>query len=109
MGQMTIALEPPKPVKSVVHLCHNKYNLDPVQEVFESEEKQERFGITVVDGNGALFGQLQGTSAKALQEISNDLPTKHRRGGQSQNRFARLHDEKVQRYLRKVAETATRR
>lgn len=71
-------------------------------------ETEEQFGILVVDGNGALFGLLQGNTRRVLKEITVDLPTGHRRGGQSQNRFARLRDEKVHRYLRQVAELATK-
>ena len=69
-------------------------------------EEQERFGLVVVDGHGAVLGLLQGRSRRVVQEISVDIPTKTRRGGQSQNRYARLHDEKVHRYLRQVAEAA---
>lgn len=61
-----------------------------------------------MDGNGALFATIQGSCTSVLQELHNNLPTKHRKGGQSQIRMARLHDETVHRYLRKVAETATR-
>jgi peptide chain release factor subunit 1 len=35
------------------------------------------------------------------------LPKKHRKGGQSSVRFARLRDEKRHNYLRKVAELCT--
>lgn len=46
------------------------------------------------------------SKAVLLQQILVDLPTKIRRGGQSKNRYARLYNEKVHRYLLRVAETA---
>ena len=60
----------------------------------------------VMDGNGALFGTLQGNSREVITKFSVDLPKKHGRGGQSALRFARLRMEKRHNYVRKVAETA---
>jgi peptide chain release factor subunit 1 len=59
-----------------------------------------------MDGNGALFGTLQGNSREVITKFSVDLPKKHGRGGQSALRFARLRMEKRHNYVRKVAETA---
>jgi len=64
------------------------------------------FGFIVMDGNGALFGTLQGNSREVITKFSVDLPKKHGRGGQSALRFARLRMEKRHNYVRKVAETA---
>lgn len=61
----------------------------------------------MVDGNGALFGTLQGNSREVLQKITVELPKKHGRGGQSALRFARLREEKRHNYIRKVSELAT--
>lgn len=59
-----------------------------------------------MDGNGALFGTLQGNTREILHKFTVDLPKKHGRGGQSALRFARLRLEKRHNYVRKVAETA---
>eukprot|EP00172_Hildenbrandia_rubra_P001433 Plantae.Rhodophyta-Hildenbrandia_rubra.ctg19788.p1 GENE.Plantae.Rhodophyta-Hildenbrandia_rubra.ctg19788~~Plantae.Rhodophyta-Hildenbrandia_rubra.ctg19788.p1 ORF type:complete len:288 (-),score=50.60 Plantae.Rhodophyta-Hildenbrandia_rubra.ctg19788:685-1548(-) len=59
-----------------------------------------------MDGNGALFGQLSGSSRSVLHKFCVDLPKKHGRGGQSALRFARLREEKRHNFVRKVAETA---
>merc|ERR1712147_458816 len=65
-----------------------------------------RFGFIVMDGNGALFGTLQGNTRDVLHKFTVDLPKKHGRGGQSALRFARLRMEKRHNYVRKVAVTA---
>merc|ERR1712178_449869 len=65
-----------------------------------------RFGFIVMDGNGSLFGTLQGNNRDVLHKFSVDLPKKHGRGGQSALRFARLRMEKRHNYVRKVAELA---
>merc|ERR1712152_14899 len=58
------------------------------------------------DGNGALFGTLQGNTKDVLHKFTVDLPKKHGRGRQSALRFARLRMEKRHNYVRKVAELA---
>lgn len=67
-----------------------------------------KFGFIVMDGNGALFGILQGNTRDVLHKFTVDLPKKHGRGGQSALRFARLRVEKRHNYVRKVAEEAVR-
>lgn len=60
-----------------------------------------------MDGNGTLYGTVQGSNKEILHKFSVDLPKKHGRGGQSALRFARLRLEKRHNYVRKVAELAT--
>jgi len=60
-----------------------------------------------MDGNGCLYGTVQGSQREVLHKFSVDLPKKHGRGGQSALRFARLRLEKRHNYVRKVAELAT--
>jgi len=60
-----------------------------------------------MDGNGSLYGTVQGSNREVLHKFSVDLPKKHGRGGQSALRFARLRLEKRHNYVRKVGELAT--
>jgi len=57
-----------------------------------------------MDGNGTLFGTLQGNSKEVLQRMSVQLPKKHGRGGQSALRFARQRVEKREAYISKISE-----
>ncbi len=59
-------------------------------------------GFIVVDGNGALFAIVKGSSREILKSFTVDLPKKHNKGGYSAPRFARLRLEKRHNYLRKV-------
>jgi len=70
------------------------------------EMGENSHGFIVVDGNGALFGLLQGSHREVLQKFSVELPNKHRRGGQSALRFERLCMEKRNLYIQKVADRA---
>jgi len=84
-------------------LCDNKFHTEALDELLEDDEK---FGFIIMDGNGSLYGTLQGNNRDVLHKFSVDLPKKHGRGGQSALRFARLRLEKRHNYVRKVAELA---
>lgn len=101
--KINIDFEPFKPINTSLYLCDNKFHTAPLSELLESNE---RFGFIVMDGSGALFGVVSGSSREVLHRFSVELPKKHGRGGQSAVRFARLRLEKRHNYLRKVAETA---
>lgn len=101
--KVNIDFEPFKPINTSLYLCDNKFHTEPLNELLESDEK---FGFIVIDGNGALFGNLSGNTRAVLHRVTVDLPKKHGRGGQSALRFARLRLEKRHNYLRKVAELA---
>jgi len=70
-------------------------------------ESDDKFGFLIMDGNGALYGTLQGNHREVLHKFSVDLPKKHGRGGQSALRFARLRLEKRHNFVRKVGELCT--
>lgn len=100
---VNIDLEPFKPINTSLYLCDNKFHVECLTELLESDM---RFGFIVIDGNGALFGTLCGNTREVIHKITVDLPKKHGRGGQSALRFSRLRTEKRHNYVRKVAEIA---
>ncbi|PRQ22757.1 putative 50S ribosomal protein L30e [Rosa chinensis] len=100
----TVAIEPFRPINASLYLCDNKFHIEALNELLESDDK---FGFIVMDGNGTLFGTLSGNTREVLHKFSVDLPKKHGRGGQSALRFARLRMEKRHNYVRKTAELAT--
>merc|ERR1719326_1045303 len=102
--KVTIDLEPFKPIHTSMYLCDNKFHCEDLAELLESDDK---FGFIIMDGNGTLYGSLQGNHREVLHKFSVDLPKKHGRGGQSALRFARLRLEKRHNYVRKVGEIAT--
>ncbi|ETO12436.1 hypothetical protein RFI_24941 [Reticulomyxa filosa] len=102
--KMSIHFEPFKPINTSLYLCDNKFHVEPLNELLESDAT---FGFIVMDGNGCLYGTLSGSTCNVLQKFTVELPKKHGRGGQSSVRFARLRMEKRHNYVRKCAETAT--
>jgi len=102
--KVTIDFEPFRPINTTMYLCDNKFHTEDLQELLESDDK---FGFLIMDGNGALYGTLQGNHREVLHKFSVDLPKKHGRGGQSALRFARLRLEKRHNFVRKVGELCT--
>merc|ERR1711981_1287306 len=101
--KVTIDFEPFKPINTSLYLCDNKFHTEALQALLQSDDK---FGFIIMDGNGTLFGTLSGNTREIIHKISVELPKKHRRGGQSAMRFARLRLEKRHNYVVKVAELA---
>lgn len=99
--KMSYAFEPFRPINTSLYLCDNKFHTEALQELLQDDST---FGFVVVDGSGALFGTVSGSSRTVLHRFLVDLPKKHGRGGQSALRFARLRLEKRHNYVRKVCE-----
>ena len=99
-----IDLEPFKPINTSLYRCDNIFHTNELKFLLEDNDK---FGFLIMDGNGSLFGTLQGSTKTIINKFSVDLPKKHTKGGQSSNRFARLRIESRHNYLRKVAESMT--
>ena len=102
--KVNIDFEPFKPINTSLYLCDNKFHTEALNELLMDDQA---FGFIVMDGNGSLYGTVQGSNREVLHKFSVDLPKKHGRGGQSALRFARLRLEKRHNYVRKVAELAT--
>ena len=102
--RVNIDFEPFRPINTSLYLCDNKFHTEALNELLADDD---RFGFIVMDGNGCLYGTLQGNVREILHKFTVDLPKKHGRGGQSALRFARLRLEKRHNYLRKCAELAT--
>ena len=102
--KVNIDFEPFRPINTSLYLCDNKFHTEDLSELLMDDEA---FGFIVMDGNGCLYGTVQGSNREVLHKFSVDLPKKHGRGGQSALRFARLRLEKRHNYVRKVAEMAT--
>merc|ERR1719321_2082397 len=102
--KVTLDIEPYKPIHTSMYLCDNKFHTEDLAELLEDDDK---YGFLIMDGNGSLYGTLQGNHREVLHKFSVDLPKKHGRGGQSALRFARLRLEKRHNYVRKVGELAT--
>jgi len=101
---MKISLVPFKPINTSLYKCDSVFHTEELKDLLTDNDK---FGFLIMDGNGSLFGTLQGNTKTVLNKFLVDLPKKHGRGGQSANRFARIRTERRHNYVRKVAESMT--
>ncbi len=101
LKKVMIAIEPYKRIVSKLYKCGDKFETEPLEKLVESNET---YGFAIIDGNGSLFGKVQGNIKTIISKFSVDLPKKHGRGGQSSNRFANIRKEKRLIYVKKVCE-----
>jgi peptide chain release factor subunit 1 len=100
---ISISFEPFVAINTSLYICDKRFHTDQLKGLMEDKEK---FGFIIVDGEGALYGTVQGSAKVVLHKFDVDLPKKHNKGGQSSVRFARLRTEARHNYVRKVAENA---
>tara|TARA_B110000208_G_scaffold51271_1_gene67340 strand:- start:365 stop:1717 length:1353 start_codon:yes stop_codon:yes gene_type:complete len=102
--KVTYDITPFKSINKFIYLCDNKFHTDVLSDILNDDES---YGFIILDGNGALYGTVYGNEQKILHKFDVSLPKKHRKGGQSALRFARLRMEARNNYIRKVAEFTT--
>ena len=101
--KITIDFEPFKPLSRYLYMCDSKFHTDDLRDLLISNEK---YGFIVMDGNGVLYASLCGEAKQYLNKYTVELPKKHKKGGQSSVRFARLRVEARDRYTKKCGEMA---
>lgn len=72
--KVNIDFEPFKPINTSLYLCDNKFHTEALSALLADDNK---FGFIIMDGNGALFGTLQGNTRDVLHKFTVDLPKKH--------------------------------
>lgn len=78
----------PKSVRNLVYRCDSHFHLESLKEMIQDDGVD--YGFIILDGKEALFATVNGSHGKkVLLKYYVDLPSKHGRGGQSANRFAR--------------------
>lgn len=93
---------PPKPIKKYIYLCDKYFRVDFIEDLYQ---KYTDYGILYLNGDEFTFYCLNGPDLfEVTKTTRKKLPRTHRRGGQSQNRIARLRDEAINNYLTKINE-----
>ncbi len=97
-------IQPPEPVPVNQYRCDNTFYLEPLEGMVGTKEA---YGLIVVDRSEATIGVLEGERVKVLRNHQSLVPSKHTKGGQSQQRFERLIEEAAQAFFKKVGKSAT--
>lgn len=103
--KISIYYTPPEKLRTGFYYCADHFQVNDLHYLIEDNET---YGFAIVDGTGALFATVKGHLKTVIGKFEVDLPKKHNKGGQSSVRFARLHDEAVAVYIKKVAELMNR-
>lgn len=94
------ALEPPQPLSVGTYRCDNKFFLEPLERMVES---QDQYGLLVMDGRDATLAVVKGTYIQVLKKLHSTAHQKVSKGGQSQRRFQRLVEEQIEYYYKRVS------
>jgi len=101
-----VVIIPPRPIRHKVYRCDREFILEPIEKLFVLS--QRRFGVVKMFGEECLiydcneFGELT-----LAQKKTTRLQKRQDRGGQSQNRIARLRVEQITQFLKDCAEKIT--
>ncbi len=92
-------MEPPEPVDIYIYRCDSDFYLDPLRSMLKAKDV---YGLLVVDRSEATIGVLRGSLTVVLKNIQSRVPSKHGKGGQSQQRFERLIEIAAHEFFKKV-------
>ena len=93
---------PPKPIREFRYLCDKKFRVELIEDLYH---KYDDYGVLYLAGCEYTFYVLNGADLYEITKTTRKkLPRTHKRGGQSQNRIARLRDEAIHVYLTKLNE-----
>lgn len=94
---------PPEPIQIQLYRCDSSFVLDHLTDIITPKET---YGLFTVDRREATFAILRGKSVKVMQHITSRVPGKHRKGGQSAQRFERYIELAAHEFYKRVAERA---
>jgi len=61
--KMVIDFEPYRPINVSIYFCDAKFHTEDLRGLLATED---RFGFVIMDGNGCLFGILQGNIKETI-------------------------------------------
>lgn len=97
-----VLIEPPRNITQRLYRCDKRFHYESVKELFDEVES---FGLVFIDGLTAKAVSITaGKDVVDLGSMSSAPRRRTRRGGQSQNRYQRLNDEKKSAHINKVVD-----
>ena len=94
-------LEPPFPLNIQIYRCDSSFYTEPLEEILEDKDV---YGLVVLDNRAAVIGMIKHKQIIQLRTIKSFVHPKHRAGGQSAQRFARIIEHETREYYKKVGE-----
>ncbi|MFA5314089.1 MAG: peptide chain release factor aRF-1 [Methanomassiliicoccales archaeon] len=97
-------LIPPDPITTFLYRCDSDFFLEPLEGMLEDKKV---YGLIVIDRSEATLGVLRGKRINVIRNFDSLVPSKHRMGGQSAQRFERLIEIAANEFYKRVADMAT--
>ncbi len=99
------SVEPPEPLNIRIYRCDQTFVTAPLKEYLEYKEV---YGLIVIDRREGTLGLLKGTNIDELAGFTSNVPGKTTKGGQSQQRYARLRDIAAKEFFKRVGDAANK-
>ena len=99
------SIEPPEALNTRIYRCDQVFVTEPLKEYMEYKEV---YGLIVIDRREGTLGLLKGTNIVELAGFTSNVPGKTTKGGQSQQRYARLRDIAAKEFFKRVGSAANK-
>ena len=93
------SVQPPHPLNVRIYRCDQTFLTDILKDMMEHVDI---YGLIVIDRREATVGLLKGTNITRLAEFTSNVPGKTTKGGQSQQRYARIREEAAKEFFKRV-------
>jgi peptide chain release factor subunit 1 len=94
-------INPPNPINRKLYVCDSFFHLEGLEEHLL---EKDTYGLITIDAGYATIAMVRGNRLKILKSLQSNIMKKHKAGGQSSVRFARLREEGILRFLKKIAD-----
>lgn len=93
--------EPPNPVPKYYYRCDKTFHLDDLLKLYVVHDT---YAIVLISGKRTDIYAYSKNNVKLIKTIECSLPNQHKTGGSSAPRFGRIRDEKINLYVKNIAE-----
>lgn len=95
-------VEPENELNEKLYRCDNKFQTEPVERL---QGFQSRYAIVVADRNRYMIGEATpALETKTLHTGESNIPGKHKKGGQSAQRYERFREKRKEDYVNEIAD-----
>ena len=92
---------PHEKINVQMYRCDSRFFLEPLERILDVKES---YGLLVMDGREATLAVLRGTNVQIVRKLNSTAHAKIRKGGQSANRYARLIEESIELYYKRIGD-----
>jgi peptide chain release factor subunit 1 len=94
------SIEPPEPLNVRLYRCDQSFVTDILEDMMD---EVQTYGLLVIDKREATLGVMRGKNITVIASFTSDVPGKTTKGGQSQQRYARIREEAAHAFYKRIA------